>query len=122
MSQSTDLRPMSRREIVEAYFMEHRAKVLDIAAFLDRVDHAAPGSAPPGIAPGSQPGRREVEDFRLAALRGAIEILMDGQPERARRILELWSDPTSQPVEAAPGKGAVGVWPGNQTQASDKSQ
>ena len=76
--------------------MEARAKALDLAAFLDRVERA-PGA----------------DDFRLAALRKAIAGLAAGGPDLARRTLESWSDTTSEPAAAAAaGKGAVGVWPG----------
>ena len=30
--------PMTHKETVDRYFLEHRAKLLDIAAFLDRLD------------------------------------------------------------------------------------
>ena len=30
--------PMSRSAVIDAYFLEHRAKLIDLAAFLDRVD------------------------------------------------------------------------------------
>jgi hypothetical protein len=86
----TPPRPLDRS------FLEHRAQLLDVAAFLDRCDRA---------------GEDRV-DFRMRALMGAIEILRDGQPERARRMLELWSDPSTEPIEKAPGKGAVGAWSG----------
>jgi hypothetical protein len=39
----------------------------------------------------------------------AVRLLADGQPERARRVLELWSDPTVQPVPHADGKAARGM-------------
>ena len=29
---------MTRTQVVDAYFMEHRARLLDVAAFLDRID------------------------------------------------------------------------------------
>ena len=77
--------------------MEHRAKLIDIAAFLDRVDR----SEPEGDGP----------DFRLTALTRALAILADGEGERAKRVLELFSDTTAEPIEKAPGKGACGVWP-----------
>ena len=97
--------PMSRSDLVERYFMEHRAKLVDIAAFLDRVDRAAmPGQ--PG-----EPG--DPEDFRLAAFRRAIAILQEGSPQRARRVLEFLSDPTDEPIPSAAGlKGAFGAYPG----------
>lgn len=92
--------PMSRREAIDAYFMEHRAKLLDIAAFLDRIDRTLP---PPD----------DKEDFRLVAFRRALAILADGRPERARRVLELLSDRTTEPIPSAAGmKGAYGAYPG----------
>ncbi len=75
--------------------MENRAKLIDLAAFLDRVDRAS-GDA----------------DFRLAAFKQAMKELGDGRPERAKNVLLSLSDPTPDPIEKAPGKGAVGAWPG----------
>jgi hypothetical protein len=94
--------PLSRAKVIDRYFLEHRAKVLDVAAFLDRVERAAP-----------EAGAKGREDFRVAALRRAIAILGDGRPERAKRILELLSDPTEPPIASAKGmKGAHGAYPG----------
>jgi len=90
--------PATREKVIELYFMEHRAKLIDIAAFLDRFDRAAAGAEP--------------EDFRMAAFRKAVGMLADAKPQRAKRILDLFSDPTSAPIDAAPGKGACGVYPG----------
>jgi len=91
--------PLPQKKVIDTYFMEHRAKLLDIAAFLDRIDRAA----------AEKPG----EDFRVAAFKDAIALLTDGKADRARRILELLSDPTAMPLESAAGmKGASGAWPG----------
>ena len=81
------------------YFIEHRAKLLDIAAFLDRCDRATGGT----------PDAPVDEDFRLEALRRAVALLDDGQPERTRRILERLSDLSTTPLDASPGGGAVGA-------------
>ena len=89
--------PLTRPETIDRYFLEHRAKVLDLAAYLDRLDRA------------STPGSGDA-DFREAALRDAIALLIDGQPQRAKRILELLSDPTTEPIAKAPGKGASGAY------------
>jgi hypothetical protein len=87
-------------QVLDFYFVEHRAKLLDVAALLDRVDRARPGPA------------RE-EDYRLAALRRAVAVLVDGRPERARRVLELLSDPTGAPLATALGlKAAAGAYGG----------
>ncbi len=99
MSTNSPTCPMPRHKVIDAYFMEHRAKLLDIAAFLDRLERAA----------AEKPG----DDFRIAAMKDAIALLTDGKPDRARRILELFSDTTEAPLESAAGmKGASGAWPG----------
>lgn len=84
---------MTRTQVVDAYFMEHRARLLDVAAFLDRVDRAGAGD----------------DDFRMRAFRAAVAILGDGRPDRARRVLELLSDPSTDPVAKAGMKGATGA-------------
>ena len=90
--------PLPRKSVVDLYFMEHRAKLLDIAAFLDRVDRA--GDDGTGV------------DFRVAALRDAVALLIDGRGHRARRILELFSDPTADLIAAAGTQGADGAYDG----------
>jgi hypothetical protein len=86
---------MTRQELLDLYFMDARSKLIDIAAFLDRLDRAE-GDA----------------DFRLAAFRKALEDLAREDPSRAKQVLLTFSDPTSEPLAAAPGKGACGAWPG----------
>ncbi|MGE3109250.1 MAG: hypothetical protein AB7G11_04490 [Phycisphaerales bacterium] len=88
-------RGMTIAQLADAYFIEHRAKLLDIAAFIDRCERAG-GS-----------------DVRLQILRQAIPLLVDGRPERAKRILEHFSDPTTDPIAHAGMKGATGVWTGS---------
>lgn len=81
------------RAVVEAGFIPVRAKLIEVAAFLDRVERHA-----------------VADDFRCAALREAAALLVDGRPERARRILEKLSDPTTRPDEKSSGKAALGAW------------
>ncbi len=76
--------------------MEARSKLIDLAAFLDRVERAE-GEA----------------DFRLNALQQAIRELDTGNADRAKRVLLALSDPTTEPIPAAPGKGAIGAWQGS---------
>jgi hypothetical protein len=40
----------------------------------------------------------------------AAKLLVDGKPERARRILESLSDPTTVPDKVSTGKAALGAW------------
>ena len=84
---------MTRQQVLDLYFMENRAKLIDLAAFLDRVDRAT-GEA----------------DFRLGAFKQAMRELSGGEAERAKKVLLSLSDPTTEPIEKAPGKGAVGAW------------
>ena len=91
--------PMPRDKVVDRYFMEHRAKLLDVAAFLDRIDRSAPGSDNPTD-----------EDFRVEVMQRAIALLIDEKGERAKRVLELFSDPTETPIDKAPMKGADGAY------------
>jgi hypothetical protein len=86
---------MTRNELLDLYFMDSRAKLIDIAAFLDRVERGS-GEA----------------DFRLAAFREALKKLSGERPGRAKAVLLSLSDPTTAPIEKSPGKGAVGAWPG----------
>lgn len=86
--------PQTQREIIDSYFMEHRAKLIDIAAYLDRVDR----------------GQASEPDFRHQALIKAIEILLSEQPHRAKRVLELFSVTNPQVPQSAQGlKGASGA-------------
>ena len=100
MSTSPPPLPLYRHAVVDRYFLEHRATVLDLAAFLDRVDRAKPDAADSN------------RDFRLDSLRGAIALLLGGEPERAKRGLDLMSDPSTRPIAAAPMMGATGAWDG----------
>ena len=85
----------SQSEVIERYFLEHRAKVLDIAAFLDRVDRC----------------ESEDEDFRMVAIRKCIQELLSNDSGRAERILLLLSDQTNEPIDKAGMKGATGAPP-----------
>jgi hypothetical protein len=85
--------PPASKVVVDHAFIGVRAKLIEVAAFLDRVErHGA------------------TDDFRCVALREAAKLLVDGQPERARRILEKLSDPTTVPDELSSGKAALGAW------------
>jgi hypothetical protein len=86
---------MNRQQILDLYYLEARSKVIDIAAFLDRLDRAD-GEA----------------DFRLPALKQALEELSRGDSGRAERVLLSLSDPSKEPIPVAATKSACGAWPG----------
>lgn len=96
MTAETSTCPQTREQVINRYFLEHRAKLLDIAAFLDRLDRAQPAA--------------DHEDFRQSAFCQAIQILSDGRTGRAGRILTLLSDHTRGLPQSAEGmKGALGA-------------
>ena len=82
----------SKQELLDLQFIEARHKLIDLAAFLDRIDR--------------HPG---VEDYRHEALKNALPILLSNSPDRARKILEALSDPTTEPIPKAYFQGAFGA-------------
>jgi len=77
---------------VELSFMDSRAKLLDVAAFLDRVQRFDQES-----------------DYRVKALKDAIAILQSETPDRAKRVLLHFSDMTEEPIPEAHTQGAAGA-------------
>jgi hypothetical protein len=91
--------PLTATELVDEYFIENRTKLLDIAAFLDRIDRSDPACA--------------ATDFRMRAFSEAIAVLASPARMGADRIgavQMLFSDPTTEPLEALDRKGAVGAF------------
>ena len=86
---------MTRQQVLDLYFMDARSKLIDLAAFLDRLDRAE-----------GEP------DFRLTGFRKALVELDKNQPDRAASVLLALSDPTTEPIPAATTKAACGAWPG----------
>jgi len=86
---------MTQQEIIDRYFLEHRAKILDIAAFLDRIDRC----------------NEDETDFRVEALHRCIAELQTDSEGRTERLLLLLSDHSSGPIESAGTKGASGAQP-----------
>lgn len=84
----------TRQEILDLYFLDARSRLIDLAAFLDRVERA---SGP--------------DDFRLKAFHKALQELSGAKKQRAKRVLLAFSDPTKQPIPAATTKAACGAWP-----------
>lgn len=84
----------TKSELLDQYFIEVRHKLIEVAAFLDRVDRA-----------------EGEDDYRIKAFRAALKELERAEPERAKQILLALSDPTTEPIPAAKGKSAAGAWP-----------
>ena len=88
--------PLTQRALIAEYFMEHRVQVLELAAFLDRLDRARVIDAS--------------DDFRLRSIRQALAVLVDGQGERVRRVQMIFSDPRSELLEELDQKSAKGAY------------
>jgi hypothetical protein len=89
--------PLSQQQLVDEYFIEHRTKILDIAAFLDRFDRAREHDAE--------------DDFRIRAFRKALAALLDTNgPSRMRAVQMLLSDPRSDLLPALDRKSASGAY------------
>jgi hypothetical protein len=69
--------PLPARAALDAYFLEARCKLLDLAAILDRIGRGA-GSDVDG-------------DPRLARIRQALEVLHDESDDRAEQIQRIFS-------------------------------
>lgn len=89
---------MTRQQVLDLYFMEARSKVLDLAAFFDRVDRAEGES-----------------DFRLDALREALKSLDSRFADRAEGVLLALSDRSLEPIPVATTKAACGANPPRST-------
>jgi hypothetical protein len=87
---------MTRRELIDEYFIENRTKLLDLAAFLDRLDRA--GDPAPG------------EDFRMQAFHEALQVLCTDAPSRITQVQMTFSDPTKEPLEKLDQKSARGAY------------
>ena len=94
--------PKTGRELVDEYFIENRTRLLEIAAFLDRLDRTD--------------GSLVERDFRVRAFREALRLLdadtsAPGEPRtRVERIQHLLSDPTTEPLEKLDMKSARGAY------------
>ena len=68
--------PLTSKTALDSFFFEARAKILDLAAILDRIQR---GEGAVG------------DDARLAKLRQALEVLHDESPARAERVQQIFS-------------------------------
>jgi len=75
---------INRNAVLEMEYLNCRCMLLELAAALDRYDRAP-----------CSPGKETPADERLMLLRQVIRILAEpsDQPDRAKRMLQLMSDP-----------------------------
>lgn len=68
--------PLPAGSALDAYFLEARSKLLDLAAFLDRLNRGGPGTD---------------ADPRIQKIRQALDVLHDENGGRAERIQQIFS-------------------------------
>ena len=90
------LSPSPSYSAVDQSFIDARARLIDVAAFLDRVQRYG------------QDG-----DYRVQALKRVIAELSSPEVGRAERILLALSDPTVEAIPAATIQGAFGAYKEN---------
>jgi hypothetical protein len=81
-----------KTNLVDLGFMDARIKLIDIAAFLDRIDR-----------------HDQSDDYRVAALKEAFPELLSAETGRAARVLNLLSDQSTEPVSESKIQGAFGA-------------
>jgi hypothetical protein len=86
---------MDRARITDLYFAEARSKLIDLAAFFDRIERS-----------------EGADDFRIKSLRAALEALDTEGAGKTKKVLLVLSDPTKEPILGAGTKSASGAWPG----------
>ena len=89
--------PLTTGQIVDEYFIENRTRLLELAAFLERIDRSADGGDAGG-------------DFRIAAFHQALHVLASNVPDKMDQIQFIFSDPTVEPREKLDTKSASGAW------------
>jgi hypothetical protein len=89
--------PLTVNQILQEYFIENRTRILEISAFLDRLQRA------------SDAGTFSA-DFRLDAFHRALRILASNETDKIGQIQLVFSDPTTEPRPVLDSKSAAGAW------------
>ena len=89
--------PLTTNQIIDEYFIENRTRILDLAAYLDRLMRSAD----------SQPA---AGDFRMQAFEQALRILSSNEPNKVDQIQLVFSDPAIELKAQLDTKSATGAW------------
>jgi len=89
--------PLTTGQIIDEYFIENRTRLLELAAFLERIDRSVDGAD-------------AQEDFRMATFHQALHILASNATDKMDQIQLIFSDPTIEPREKLDTKSASGAW------------
>ena|SRR5256885_15906145 len=89
--------PLTAGQIIDEYFIENRTRLLEVAAFLERIDRSANGGD-------------AHEDFRMTAFHRALHVLASNATDKMEQIQFIFSDLTIDPREKLDTKSASGAW------------
>jgi hypothetical protein len=89
--------PLTTGQIIDEYFIENRTRLLELAAFLERLDRSADSAEVSG-------------DFRMAAFRQALHVVASDTTDKMDQVQRIFSDPTVEPREELDTKSASGAW------------
>lgn len=83
---------LSKKELLDLQFIDARARLIDVAAFLDRIER-----------------HDGVADIRLKYFKEALSILQEDRTDRAKAVLDKFSDHSTELPETALFQGATGA-------------
>ena len=83
---------MKETNLIDHGFMDARIKLIDVAAFLDRVERHG-----------------QTDDYRYHALKDAITELQSDEIGRVAKILNRFSEHSTEPIDKADIQGAFGA-------------
>jgi hypothetical protein len=89
--------PLTTKQIIDEYFLENRTRVLELAAFLDRLERSSDQAS-------------DAADFRIQAFRRALVELTRDESGKIDRVQLVFSDPTTEPRPKLDEKSASGAW------------
>ena len=85
---------MDADKILKLYFIENRSRLIDIAAFLDRIGR-------------SKNFNQVKDDFRWIAFQKSLKALLSGESDRVQEIQDILSDPTLETTEGSSGSSSL---------------
>jgi hypothetical protein len=91
--------PISAQEALEMYYLDNRARVLEIASFLDRIDRCGDSVS-------------AKDDFRYKSFIKGLQLILECEKDRTKNLQLFFSDLSSDPIDSAAGLKAYGAWEG----------
>lgn len=88
--------PMSAKEAIETYFLDNRARLLEISSFLDRIDRY-------------KDSIEAKSDYRYTSFIEALKLVIESENDRTRNIQLLFSDLSTEPIEKVTDPKAYGA-------------